>query len=137
MSTSSEHSSFLSTFRGLLPARLSLDHRYEQLRTGEDEVAMSIAPAPASLSGDDTTNKDVIETIENAPRVSGARHGNHKLDAAAELLRKVGGDASDRIVVTPADDKRVLRRIDTVCLSLACSLITHLQSIDMCRHYYP
>jgi hypothetical protein len=77
---------------------------------------MSVAPAPASPSADITADKDVIETIEDAPRASASRHGNHKLDAAAELLRKVGGDDGDRIVVSPADDKRVLRRIDTVWL---------------------
>jgi hypothetical protein len=78
---------------------------------------MSVARAPASPSGNATAQKDVIETIENAGHASGSRHGAHKLDAAAELLRKVGGVAGDRIVVTPADDKRVLRRIDTVCFS--------------------
>ena len=82
-------------------------------------AAMStIKPALAVPPADNNAIKDQddIEMIEAVPRPSISRNprSNHKLDAAAELLRKVGGDASDRINITPADDKRVLRRIDTV-----------------------
>ncbi|KAB5575353.1 major facilitator superfamily transporter [Coniochaeta sp. 2T2.1] len=70
----------------------------------------------------------MIEAAPPRPSVSHNR-STHKLDAAAELLRKVGGDASDRIIVTPADDKRVLRKIDLVLLPLMLG-VYFLQQLD-------
>jgi hypothetical protein len=91
---------------------------------------MSDVPAPAVPAGADS-NKNDIETIEHAPldSASVAARGSHKVDAAAELLRKVVGDAGGRIVVSPADDKRVRRRIDTVLLPILLS-VYFLQQLD-------
>lgn len=78
---------------------------------------MSDAPVPGAASAADDTNKNGIETVEHVPQAStsaAAAHGSHKLDAAAELLRKMGGGPGERIIVTPADDRRVLRKIDLV-----------------------
>lgn len=72
-----------------------------------------VSTAPPT-NGAATSKVEGIEAVENVPQTTNAPgHGQHKVDAAGELLRKVAGEG-DRIVVSAADDKRVLRKIDTV-----------------------
>ena len=56
-------------------------------------------------------------------------HCGHKLDAAAELLRKTGDAENGRIVFTAADNKRVLRKIDLVILPILLT-VYFLQALD-------
>ncbi|KAH7143625.1 major facilitator superfamily domain-containing protein [Dactylonectria macrodidyma] len=59
------------------------------------------------------------------------KHGDlasHR-DAAAMLLIKLGRDPGERIAVTPADDARVLRRIDIALLPLMLA-VYFLQALD-------
>lgn len=60
---------------------------------------------------------DVVEDVHNSA---------HRRDAAAEFLRKI---PEGRIVVTPEDDKRVLRRIDLVILPIMLA-VYFLQALD-------
>ncbi|KAF6805799.1 allantoate permease [Colletotrichum sojae] len=73
----------------------------------------------------DDQNKAPVDQVENAPQPQ----GNHRRDAAAELLGKSGASPEHRIIVTPADNKRVLRRIDMVILPLML-FVYFLQGID-------
>lgn len=75
------------------------------------------APEPAPAASHDELPKANADTIEHADPHAHRHH--HRLDAAAELLRKTQ-EATDgaRIVVSPADDKRILRKIDLVILPL-------------------
>ncbi|OLN87698.1 putative transporter C757.13-like protein 2 [Colletotrichum chlorophyti] len=66
-----------------------------------------------------------VDEVEFAP----AQPAGHRRDAAAELLGKSGASPEDRVVVTPADNKRVLRRIDMVILPLML-FVYFLQGID-------
>ncbi|TIC93691.1 putative transporter [Colletotrichum higginsianum] len=70
-------------------------------------------------------NKTPVDQVEHAP----AHPANHRRDAAAELLGKSGASPEDRVAVTPADDARVLRRIDLVILPLML-FVYFLQGID-------
>ncbi|KAK1579574.1 major facilitator superfamily transporter [Colletotrichum navitas] len=70
------------------------------------------------------TSKTPVDQVEHAP-VQPA----HRRDAAAELLGKAGASPEDRVVVTPADNARVLRRIDMVILPLML-FVYFLQGID-------
>ncbi|KAK1954544.1 major facilitator superfamily transporter [Colletotrichum sublineola] len=70
------------------------------------------------------TSKTPVDQVEHAP-VQPA----HRRDAAAELLGKSGASPEDRVVVTPADNARVLRRIDMVILPLML-FVYFLQGID-------
>ncbi|EPE05156.1 allantoate permease [Ophiostoma piceae UAMH 11346] len=92
-----------------------------------------------------------VENVSNAPQVNEV-HGiqpvvathipesllspdkeknGHRLDAAAELLRKVGaGDGTDgAFVVTPEDNARILRKIDLVILPIIL-VVYFLQCLD-------
>jgi len=80
---------------------------------------------------EDVTPKPAVETIEHAPP-HGPHTGSrpHRLDAAAELLLKTQQAAEGtRVVVTPADDRRVLRRIDLVILPIMLT-VYFLQALD-------
>jgi hypothetical protein len=66
-------------------------------------------------------NKPDIETIESIQKPTADTHGK---DKAAQLLA-----SSERIIVTLADNKRVLRRIDLVILPILLS-VYFLQSLD-------
>lgn len=58
--------------------------------------------------------------------------GHYRLDAAAELLRKtqeLSGGEGARITVSPADDTRVLRRIDLIILPIMLT-VYFLQALD-------
>lgn len=90
---------------------------------------MGVEDVTSAPAGDPTTvaaHEDLIETtkpsadiIEHAdPEAQHHGHHQHHLDAAAELLRKTQGTTEGRIVVTTADNKRVLRRIDLVILPI-------------------
>ena len=77
-----------------------------------DNVA---AAAPEVVTAENPSvrpsEKPEIAAVEDVTRA----HDGHKLDAAAELLRKTGADADNgRIVFTAEDNKRVLRKIDLV-----------------------
>lgn len=65
-------------------------------------------------------SKSTAEAIEQAP------DARHRLDAAADFLNK---NPEGRIVVTPDDDRRVLRRIDLVILPIMLS-VYFLQGLD-------
>lgn len=75
----------------------------------------AVAPAPQDMSKAD------IETVESIHKPTADTHGK---DKAAQLLA-----SNERITVTPADNKRVLRRIDLVILPILLS-VYFLQSLD-------
>ncbi|TQN66872.1 putative transporter [Colletotrichum shisoi] len=77
------------------------------------------------MSAAENPNKTPVDQVEHAP----AHPANHRRDAAAELLGKSGASPEDRVAVTPADDARVLRRIDLVILPLML-FVYFLQGID-------
>ncbi|CAK7245480.1 MAG: hypothetical protein STHCBS139747_007063 [Sporothrix thermara] len=101
----------------------------------------------------DFSQKPGIEAVENAPEVVAPTHVSnkngtmeeldiepvpaannanvpHKRDAAAELLRKIGeSGAGDRVVVSPADNARILRKIDMVILPIIL-VVYFLQALD-------
>ena len=88
----------------------------------DDEVTSAGVPGSAP-----DTAKATLETIEHA---SPSDHQQHRLDAAAELLRKTqDADGGARIVVTPEDDRHVLRRIDLVILPIMLT-VYFLQGLD-------
>lgn len=68
-----------------------------------------------------TADKHGIEAIEDA-----SSHAHHRRDAAAEFLNK---NPEGRVVVTPEDDNRVLRRIDLVILPIMLT-VYFLQALD-------
>ncbi|GKT63871.1 major facilitator superfamily transporter [Colletotrichum tofieldiae] len=70
-------------------------------------------------------SKVPVDQVEHAP----VQPATHRRDAAAELLGKSGASPEDRVVVTPADNARVLRRIDLVILPLML-FVYFLQGID-------
>ena len=80
------------------------------------------AENPSAQSSD---NKPEIAAAEDITRA----HDGHKLDAAAELLRKTGDADNGRIVFTAADNKRVLRKIDLVILPILLT-VYFLQALD-------
>ncbi|ERS98858.1 hypothetical protein HMPREF1624_04048 [Sporothrix schenckii ATCC 58251] len=66
--------------------------------------------------------------IEPAPPLDS--QGPHRRDAAGELLRKIGGaSGGERVVVSPADNKRILRKIDLVILPIIL-VVYFLQALD-------
>lgn len=65
-------------------------------------------------------DKRVVEAIEHAPDTQ------HRRDAAADFLNK---NPEGRVVVSPSDDKRVLRRIDLVILPMML-IVYFLQGLD-------
>ncbi|ORY10192.1 major facilitator superfamily domain-containing protein [Clohesyomyces aquaticus] len=65
------------------------------------------------------TGKNEIETIEHKPMESGRAK-----DKAAELL-----NSNDRVVVSPEDNKRILRKIDLTILPILLTVYC-LQSLD-------
>jgi MFS family permease len=67
-----------------------------------------------------SSDKHAVEAVEHAP------DPQHRYDAAADFLRK---NPEGRVVVTPADDKRVLRRIDIVILPIML-FVYFLQGLD-------
>ncbi|CAK7210360.1 hypothetical protein SBRCBS47491_000751 [Sporothrix bragantina] len=93
----------------------------------------------------ETQQKPGIEAVENttsAPEVTTtaaddlgiepapARDAPHRRDAAAELLRKIGdAGQGERVIVTPADNKRILRKIDLVILPIILT-VYFLQALD-------
>ncbi|KAK3937031.1 putative allantoate permease [Diplogelasinospora grovesii] len=84
-----------------------------------------VAPPSGSAT---PLEKPNVDTVEEAP-VRATADG-HKADAAAELLRKAGAAVEGgRIVVSAADDKRVLRRIDMVILPILLT-VYFLQALD-------
>ncbi|WYZ43126.1 hypothetical protein EsH8_VI_000825 [Colletotrichum jinshuiense] len=72
-------------------------------------------------------NKTPVDQVEHAPPQPPSN--NHRRDAAADLLGKSGASPEDRVVVTPADNSRVLRRIDLIILPLML-FVYFLQGID-------
>lgn len=83
-----------------------------------------VAPAPA------TTAKVEAENVETAPPHLINRHQGHRVDAAAELLRKTQEvSGGGRIVIDPDDDRRVLRKIDLVILPIMLT-VYFLQALD-------
>ena len=92
-----------------------------------DNVA---AAAPEVVTAENPSvrpsEKPEIAAVEDVTRA----HDGHKLDAAAELLRKTGADADNgRIVFTAEDNKRVLRKIDLVILPILLT-VYFLQALD-------
>ncbi|KAL5114560.1 hypothetical protein ACEQ8H_007529 [Pleosporales sp. CAS-2024a] len=75
----------------------------------------------ASMIAQQEIDKAVVETNESIHKPAQDLHGK---DKAAELLA-----ANDRVVVTPEDNKRVLRKIDLVILPILLS-VYFLQSLD-------
>ncbi|TDZ16785.1 putative transporter [Colletotrichum orbiculare MAFF 240422] len=69
-----------------------------------------------------TAPVDQVEDVQPA-------HANHRRDAAAELLGKSGTSPEHRIIVSPADSDRILRRIDLYILPLMLG-VYFLQGID-------
>ncbi|TDZ60888.1 putative transporter [Colletotrichum trifolii] len=69
-----------------------------------------------------TAPVDQVEDVQPA-------HANHRRDAAAELLGKSGTSPEHRIIVSPADSDRILRRIDLYMLPLMLG-VYFLQGID-------
>lgn len=59
---------------------------------------------------------------------SGAQPGSHR-DAAAMMLIKLGRSPDERLTISPADDARILRRIDLALLPLMLS-VYFLQALD-------
>jgi len=85
-----------------------------------EKSTRSHVAAPEPLS------KPTSEAIEHAPPTN----AHHRLDAAAELLRKTQGTSDGgRIVVSPEDNRRVLRRIDMVILPIIL-IVYFLQALD-------
>jgi MFS family permease len=66
--------------------------------------------------------------MEDAERSQDARTENYR-DAAAMLLIKMGRSPNEQIAITPADDARILRRIDLALLPLMLS-VYFLQALD-------
>lgn len=66
------------------------------------------------------SDKRNVETIEHAPEPF------HQRDAAADFLNK---NPEGQVIVTPSDDKRVLRRIDLVILPIML-IVYFLQCLD-------
>lgn len=59
---------------------------------------------------------------------SGAQPSSHR-DAAAMMLIKLGRSPDERLAISPADDARILRRIDLALLPLMLS-VYFLQALD-------
>lgn len=73
------------------------------------------------MAADQDTDKRAVEAVEHAP---GPQH--HHGDVAADFLDK---NPEGRVVITPQDDKRVLRRIDFVILPIML-FVYFLQGLD-------
>ncbi|RBR23988.1 uncharacterized protein FIESC28_03298 [Fusarium coffeatum] len=80
-------------------------------------------PLPQNDARNETQN-----SMEDAERSQDARAENYR-DAAAMLLIKMGRSPDEQIAVTPADDARILRRIDLALLPLMLS-VYFLQALD-------
>ena len=80
-------------------------------------------PLPQNDARNETQN-----SMENAERSQDARAENYR-DAAAMLLIKMGRSPDEQIAITPADDARILRRIDLALLPLMLS-VYFLQALD-------
>ncbi|KXH50108.1 major facilitator superfamily transporter [Colletotrichum salicis] len=79
------------------------------------------------MATNEDQNKAPVDQVEQAP--AHQETTTHRRDAAAELLGKSGASREDRVVVTPADNARVLRKIDLVILPLML-FVYFLQGID-------
>ncbi|KAK1511391.1 major facilitator superfamily transporter, partial [Colletotrichum abscissum] len=83
--------------------------------------------SPVNMATNEDQNKAPVDQVEHAP--AHQETATHRRDAAAELLGKSGASPEDRVVVTPADNARVLRKIDLVILPLML-FVYFLQGID-------
>ena len=128
-SSSSSSSSPSSSSARLIPSSSNFryvpvavhDENDNDIDTMKDDEVTSASPG-----GDTETAKPTLETIEHA---SPSGH-NHRLDAAAELLRKTqDADGGARIIVTAEDSRHVLRRIDMVILPIMLT-VYFLQGLD-------
>lgn len=79
------------------------------------------------LPQNDNTNESQ-STMEDVERSHDARTEPYR-DAAAMLLIKMGRSPDEHITVSPADDARILRRIDLALLPLMLS-VYFLQALD-------
>ncbi|KAK1638023.1 major facilitator superfamily domain-containing protein [Colletotrichum phormii] len=79
------------------------------------------------MATNEDQNKAPVDQVEHAP--AHQETTTHRRDAAAELLGKSGASPEDRVVVTPADNARVLRKIKLVILPLML-FVYFLQGID-------
>ncbi|KAM0391830.1 putative transporter [Fusarium culmorum] len=79
------------------------------------------------LPQNDNTNESQ-STMEDAERSQDARTEPYR-DAAAMLLIKMGRSPDEHVTVSPADDARILRRIDLALLPLMLS-VYFLQALD-------
>jgi hypothetical protein len=106
----------------------------------EDAAALMAAGDDDREPGAAVGGKAVVDRVEHATAAAAAAVTaaadpsvrNRRRDAAAELLRKQHGAGSpdgQPLVVSPADDARVLRRIDLVILPLMLG-VYFLQALD-------
>ncbi|KAL2872871.1 hypothetical protein SGCOL_011991 [Colletotrichum sp. CLE4] len=79
------------------------------------------------MATNEDQNKAPVDQVEHVP--AHQETTTHRRDAAAELLGKSGASPEDRVVVMPADNARVLRKIDLVILPLML-FVYFLQGID-------
>jgi hypothetical protein len=87
--------------------------------------------ANGTMAADTTDRKHTIDQIEHVARQPShqRRDSEHRRDAAAVLLGKQGAASGQPIVISPAEDARVLKRIDIVILPLMLS-VYFLQGLD-------
>ncbi|CAK7214050.1 hypothetical protein SCUCBS95973_002014 [Sporothrix curviconia] len=96
-----------------------------QQKPGIEAVENTAVPEVATAA----PQKDDLG-IEPAPARDAAASAPHRRDAAAELLRKIGdAGQGERVIVSPADNKRILRKIDLVILPIIL-VVYFLQALD-------
>lgn len=92
-----------------------------------ENVENAAAPQVKEVHGIQPVAANIPESLMSP----GKEKNGHRLDAAAELLRKVGaGDGTEgQFVVTPEDNARILRKIDMVILPIIL-VVYFLQGLD-------
>ncbi|KAF4976153.1 hypothetical protein FDECE_18504 [Fusarium decemcellulare] len=88
-------------------------------------VASQYQPLPHDDTSYGTDNNDTMDTASND---QSARSETYR-DAAAMMLIKLGRSPDEHISISPADDRRILRRIDLALLPLMLT-VYFLQALD-------
>ena len=97
-------------------------------RDRDSDAASDSEDTDAGRLSESSDAMDLKPTVSVQPS-SGPGDDNHGRDAAADLLRRIGAADQDDLAVTPAEEARVLRRIDWRIMPLILT-VYFLQGLD-------